>query len=203
MVFGASATLAGGALCDHLFQRTGRPAVYALFPAAVIAASFPFECWMCAGPSFGATVALFLPQTAAANIPSGPVRCLVSALVPARSRATANSVLEARRPFTSHHASPAVLSRRALRAEARAQPLRDPAPAALPSRAAQVAIGMAGGLGPLFVGVVSDALQRDNRHTSADALSRAMLAVQMFSVPAALAFWRAAACAEGDLRRKR
>lgn len=96
MVFGAAATLAGGALCDAAFRRTGRPAVYALFPAAVVLASFPFGCWMCVGPSFGVTVALFLPQTAAANIPSGPVRCLVSALVPPHSRATANSVLEAR-----------------------------------------------------------------------------------------------------------
>lgn len=96
MVFGALATLAGGAMCDAAFRRTGRAAVYALLPAAIVAATLPFNCWLCVGPSFGATVALFLPQTAAANIPSGPVRCLVSSLVPPHSRATANSVLEVR-----------------------------------------------------------------------------------------------------------
>lgn len=61
---------------------------------------------------------------------------------------------------------------------------------------------MAGGLGPLFVGVVSDALQRDG-HSSGEALSKAMLAVQMFSAPAALAFWRAGACAQADLLEAR
>lgn len=61
---------------------------------------------------------------------------------------------------------------------------------------------MAGGLGPLFVGLLSDAMQADG-HSSAVALSRAMLAVQMFSVPAALSFWRAGIHAEADLAEAR
>ena len=157
MIFAAASTLAGGAAADSAFQKRKAIGVYALLPAAVIAFAFPFGVALCAAPSLGATVALFLPPTAAANVASGPLRCLVSALVPADSRGAANSVLE-------------------------------------------VAIGLAGGLGPLAVGAASDAMQRKGR-SEADALRLAMLAVQFAMLPAAACLWRAAATAEGDLRR--
>ena len=157
MVFAAASTLAGGAAADRAFARRRGLGVYALLPAAVIAASFPFAAALCAAPSMGATVALFLPPTAAANVGSGPLRCLVSALVPPDSRGAANSVLE-------------------------------------------VAVGLAGGLGPLAVGAASDAMQRRGR-SDADALRLAMLAVQFAMLPAAACLWRASATAEGDARR--
>ena len=157
MIFAAASTLAGGAAADAAFQRRRSLGVYALLPAAVIALALPFGVAMCAAPGVGATVALFLPPTAAANIGSGPLRCLVSALVPANSRGAANSVLE-------------------------------------------VAIGLAGGLGPLAVGAASDALQRRGR-SAADALRLAMLAVQFAMLPATLCLWRASHTAEADARR--
>lgn len=157
MIFAAASTLAGGAAADAAFQKRRALGVYALLPAGVIAAAFPFGVAMCAAPSVGATVALFLPPTAAANVGSGPLRCLVSALVPADSRGAANSVLE-------------------------------------------VAIGLAGGLGPLVVGAASDAMQRRGRN-EADALRLAMLSVQFAMLPAAACLWRAASTAEADLRR--
>ncbi len=160
MLFAAASTLAGGAACDAaLRRRPGRLGVYALLPACVILVAFPFGCGLAAAPSLGAAVALFLPPTAAANVGSGPLRCLVSALVPVRSRGAANSVLE-------------------------------------------VGIGLAGGLGPLAVGAMSDALQRRGR-TPADALARALLAVQFAALPAAACLWRAAAHAERDAARAR
>lgn len=157
MIFAAASTLAGGAAADAAFQRRRGLGVYALLPAAVVAVAFPFGVAMCAAPGVGATVVLFLPPTAAANVGSGPLRCLVSALVPANSRGAANSVLE-------------------------------------------VAIGLAGGLGPLAVGAASDAMQRKGR-CPADALRLAMLAVQFAMLPAAACLWRASRTAEVDVKR--
>jgi MFS family permease len=157
MLFAAASTLAGGAACDAAFRKRGALSVYALLPAAVVALAFPFGVAMCAARSLPATVLLFLPPTAAANVGSGPLRCLVSALVPPNSRGAANSVLE-------------------------------------------VGIGFAGGLGPLVVGAVSDALQRRGR-SPGDALALAMLSIQFAALPAALCLWRAAANAERDARR--
>lgn len=162
MVFGGASTVAGGAWADRAHARAARarggapsPGLYASFPALCCLAAFPFGALLCVAPSFGLCVALFLPQTAAANVPSGPLRCLVSTLVPGHSRAAANSVLE-------------------------------------------VGIGLAGGLGPVFVGAVSDALQARGWGDAA-ALARAMLAIQFASLPAALFLWMAAASAGADL----
>jgi hypothetical protein len=94
MLFAAASTLAGGAACDAAFRRRGALSVYALLPAAVVACAFPFGVAMCAARSLPAALLLFLPPTAAANVGSGPLRCLVSALVPPNSRGAANSVLE-------------------------------------------------------------------------------------------------------------
>ena len=158
MLFGALCTLAGGAACDAAFRRTGSLGVYAALPAGAVALGVPFGVALCVAPSFGATIALFLVPTLSANVPSGPLRCLVSALVPAHNRAAANSVLE-------------------------------------------IGIGLAGGLGPLTVGALSDDLQRRG-YTPALALSRAMLAIQLVAIPAALCLWRAAVNAAADARER-
>ena len=94
MIFAAGSTLAGGAVTDAAFRKRRDLAVYARLPAAVVLAAMPFGAIMCVAPSLGGTLAAFLPPTAAANVGSGPLRCLVSALVPPRSRGAANSVLE-------------------------------------------------------------------------------------------------------------
>lgn len=176
MVFGAFCTLAGGAACDALFRRGAELGVYAKLPAASVLLGFPFACALCVAPSFASTVLFFLPPTLSANVPSGPLRCLISALVPANRRTVANSVLE-------------------------------------------IGIGLAGGLGPLFVGGLSDTLQRsrcpgalaslkarqalteDERRCSAGALSSALLAIQFASLPAAALLLAASYFAEGDLAR--
>ena len=158
MLFGAACTLAGGVACDAAFRRTRKLGVYASLPAASVLIGFPFGCALCRAPSFGLTIALFLPPTLAANVPSGPLRCLVSALIPPANRAAANSVLE-------------------------------------------IGIGLAGGLGPLAVGALSDAAQRRG-YDPATALSRALFAVQFFEIPAAFFLWRAAVNAEPDARKR-
>jgi predicted MFS family arabinose efflux permease len=157
MIFGAVCTLAGGVVCDRQFRRTRRLGVYASLPAACALLGFPFGCALCKAPSFGLTIVLFLPPTLAANVPSGPLRCLTSALIPPANRAAANSVLE-------------------------------------------IGIGLAGGLGPLAVGALSDAAQRRG-YDSATALSNALLIIQFFELPAAFFLWRAAVNAEPDARK--
>lgn len=162
VVFGAASTLASGMWADAAHARasaTGappNPGPYALLPAASCLLSLPFGVATCAAPSFAATVLLFLPQTAAANVPSSPLHCLISTLVPPHSRAAANSVLE-------------------------------------------VGVGLAGGLGPFFVGAVSRALQRSGL-SEGDALQRAMITVQFGMLPAAWFLWRASVHAAADLK---
>lgn len=155
MVFGGVATLAGG-LADVLFKKHQRLGIYAVYPAAVIAASIPFSIYLCYAPSFVAAIFLFLPNTAAANVASGPIRCLASSIIPPSARSVSNSVME-------------------------------------------VAIGLAGGLGPLAVGWVSDHLQAKGTDP-AQALSLAMLSVQPFTVPAALCLWLASRSAAYDVK---
>ena len=94
MFFGFLSTLSGGLAADAAFARLRHPAVYAALPGLAMAAALPFSLAMCSARSAGAAVALFLPQTASANMPSGPVRCLVSAFVAPHSRGVANSMLE-------------------------------------------------------------------------------------------------------------
>ena len=176
MLFGALCTLAGGSACDAAFRRSGKLGVYALLPALAVLLGFPFGVAMCLAPSFGATIALFLPPTLSANVPSGPLRCLISALIPASRRTVANSVLE-------------------------------------------IGVGLAGGLGPLVVGAISDSLQSRScpsvhthlaeglplteaeRQCTAHALSTALLAIQFASLPAFLCLYAASRCAERELRR--
>ena len=176
MLFGALCTLAGGAACDAIYRRSRALGVYAALPAASVLLGFPFACALCFAPSFGLTIALFLPPTLAANFPSGPLRCLISELVPVSTRAMANSVLE-------------------------------------------IGVGLAGGLGPLVAGSISDAQQRRRcpsalarrgasqqplteaeLRCSAGALSTALLAIQFASVPAAALLYAASRFAEADLR---